>query len=101
MPLYAYDCDRCGSFEEFRSVALFAEPCACPACGHLSPRQLASAQLGFGAQPKAVARSGKAHRVGCGCCTPPARKGLKAEAVALGAPKRAKAPASTSFLDRP
>jgi hypothetical protein len=49
----------------------------------------------------APAAPSRPHRTGCGCCTTTARKGLKAEAAALGAPKRAKAPASTSFLDRP
>jgi len=104
MPFYAYECDRCGPFEEFRSMARFAEPCDCPDCGEPAPRQLSVAALGAGGSSAAAplpAAPGRPHRTGCGCCTPVARKGLKAEAAALGAPKRgAKAP-STSFLDRP
>ncbi len=85
-------------------MARFDEPCDCPECGQPSPRQLSVAALGMGAPlatGPAPATASRQHRVGCGCCTPPARKGLKAEAAALGAPKRAKAPVSTSFLDRP
>jgi putative FmdB family regulatory protein len=104
MPFYQYDCGECGSFEEFRSMARFDEPCDCPECGRPAPRQLSAAALGMGtpvATGPAAAAPSRPHRTGCGCCTTTARKGLKAEAAALGAPKRAKAPASTSFLDRP
>jgi putative FmdB family regulatory protein len=103
MPFYAYECDRCGPFEEFRPMAYFAEPCDCPECGHPAPRQLAAASLAAGsvsAGAPVPAKPGRPHRAGCGCCTPPVRKGLKAEAAVLGAPKRAPKTSSASFLDR-
>ncbi len=82
-------------------MAQFLEPCPCPDCGEAAPRQLASAQLAFGARPTPAVKpkAGGKHRAGCGCCTPVARGGLKAEAATLGAPRRAKA-TSSSFLDR-
>ena len=104
MPFYPYACGKCGPFEEFRSMARFADPCDCPGCGEPAPRMLSAAALGTGGDAAAAplpAGPGRAHRVGCGCCTPVARKGLKAEATALGAPKGGPKAASASFLDRP
>lgn len=45
MPLYGYQCTKCGPFEDFCSVANFAKPMACPSCGAAAPRQVAAAQL--------------------------------------------------------
>ena len=42
MPTYEYDCDACGGFQEARPIAQSAMPQACPDCGALSPRALAS-----------------------------------------------------------
>lgn len=42
MPIYQYTCATCGSFEESASISCFAEPCACPTCGAVSPRNLLS-----------------------------------------------------------
>ncbi|MGH2343013.1 FmdB family zinc ribbon protein [Segnochrobactraceae bacterium EtOH-i3] len=38
MPIYDYECDRCGPFSEMRPMAQSAEPCACPECGTASAR---------------------------------------------------------------
>ncbi|MEL6196973.1 MAG: zinc ribbon domain-containing protein [Pseudomonadota bacterium] len=38
MPLYEYVCEVHGRFEATRPIAEFDQPCACPACGALSPR---------------------------------------------------------------
>lgn len=42
MPVYQYNCATCGSFEETASISRFADPCECPSCGALSPRNLLS-----------------------------------------------------------
>ncbi len=104
MPRYSYLCATCGSFDAMRPMAAYADPCDCQICGVSAPRELSAAGLagvrsaGFAAP--AGAASGR-HRSGCGCCTPPLRTGLRAEAVAAGAPKRvgAAVPAG-SFLTR-
>ncbi len=38
MPLYDYCCDSHGVFEEFNTLELSREPCACPSCGQASAR---------------------------------------------------------------
>ena len=102
MPFYPYECERCGSFEEFRPMARFADPCECPHCGELAPRQLSVAALGVGGVSTGPSSpvSGGAHRIGCGCCTPAARTGFKAEAAAAASEKPGSKAASRSFLDR-
>ncbi|MEP9378173.1 zinc ribbon domain-containing protein [Aquabacter sp. CN5-332] len=45
MPLYSFCCDRCGIFTALRSMAAFAEPAACPACGAEANRTVASPYL--------------------------------------------------------
>jgi len=42
MPVYQYTCATCGSFEETAPISRFADPCECPSCGALSPRNLLS-----------------------------------------------------------
>ncbi|MEM6466603.1 MAG: zinc ribbon domain-containing protein [Pseudomonadota bacterium] len=42
MPLYQYICETCGSFEETAPISQYAEPCDCPTCGAISPRNLLS-----------------------------------------------------------
>jgi putative FmdB family regulatory protein len=38
MPLYAFTCDRCGTFEDWRPVQRASEALACPACGRRARR---------------------------------------------------------------
>ena len=45
MPVYDYKCDDCGIFQSVASVSCFAEPCACPTCGAVSPRALTVPQI--------------------------------------------------------
>ncbi|MEM6676827.1 MAG: zinc ribbon domain-containing protein [Pseudomonadota bacterium] len=45
MPLYEYVCEEHGLFEASRPMALFDQPCPCPACGELSPRATALPRL--------------------------------------------------------
>lgn len=45
MPLYAFECESCGPFEEFRPVEDAAEPLACPTCARPAPRVLTSPSL--------------------------------------------------------
>jgi putative FmdB family regulatory protein len=87
MPTYDYRCEACGGFDALRSVAERNEPAACPDCGRLAPRVMASAPrlaLLDGTTRSALAtnerarheprRSGEyarlAHPAGCGCCAP-------------------------------
>jgi putative FmdB family regulatory protein len=98
MPLYAYACADCGPFAEFRPIAEFAAPQPCPACARPAARQLTeSVSLGSSAAsagPLPRSAAAPRHRAGCGCCTPPVRRSLKAEAAGGGRAKPA------SFLDR-
>ena len=77
MPKYEYDCPRCGRFADFRPMADYALPIACPRCTMEAPR----ASLSFPAmstRPAVPARGGTAresrfspssgHGAGCGCC---------------------------------
>ncbi|WP_425506162.1 FmdB family zinc ribbon protein [Sphingomonas aerophila] len=81
MPLYDYDCTACGPFTALRPMALFRDPCDCPACGADAPRALLGAPALAGMdqtrrdppgskEPHASSdRSPKAaHPAGCGCC---------------------------------
>lgn len=42
MPIYQYTCADCGPFENAAPISRFADPCDCPTCGALSPRNLLS-----------------------------------------------------------
>jgi putative FmdB family regulatory protein len=42
MPSYEYSCADCGAFQASRPIVESAAPHACPACGGLAPRALAS-----------------------------------------------------------
>ncbi|MEE2944589.1 MAG: zinc ribbon domain-containing protein [Pseudomonadota bacterium] len=58
MPIYQYTCASCGPFSETASISEFDKPCACPACGDMSPRNLLSVpQL---SSVNSVARKGHA-----------------------------------------
>ena len=47
MPLYDYRCDACGDFRDWRAMAQSHEPAACPICGSLSRRRVASPFIAF------------------------------------------------------
>mgnify|MGYP000146124798 CR=1 FL=1 len=65
MPTYDYACGQCGSFDALRSVAMRNQDAACPSCGGVAPRVLASAPALATAQlrpapsvrPRAIAAS--------------------------------------------
>jgi len=42
MPIYAYDCEGCGSFTDWQSMSQAAEPAACPQCASLAPRTVSA-----------------------------------------------------------
>jgi putative FmdB family regulatory protein len=81
MPTYAYDCPRCGGFDEDRPLAEYDLPAACPGCGQESPRALTLPQFATmdGVRRVAAAtnersanapRSTRSHGGGCACCAP-------------------------------
>ena len=45
MPVYSYDCTRCGEFEDWRSMSEASDPSACPDCGALAPRAISAPNL--------------------------------------------------------
>lgn len=47
MPLYDYECRRCGPFREWRSVSAYEKPAKCPDCGKAAQRSLATPRLGM------------------------------------------------------
>jgi putative FmdB family regulatory protein len=86
MPTYDYDCAQCGSFDALRSVAMRNQDAACPSCGGVAPRVIASAPalaLMEGGTRLAMATNERArhepkssgsyarlkHPAGCGCCS--------------------------------
>jgi len=85
MPTYDYDCAQCGSFDALRSVSMRNQDAACPSCGGVAPRILASAPalaLMEGGTRRAMDTNERArhepkssgsyarlkHPAGCGCC---------------------------------
>ena len=72
MPTYDYECATCGRFSALRSLSVFAEPAACPACGAMAPRLLLSTpQLGSRQRAALTAQTvtpATSHAAGCGCC---------------------------------
>lgn len=81
MPVYDYDCVKCGRFTAMRPMARSAHPLECPDCGTPAPRAFftAPAIAGMDAgRRNAIAtnersanepRQSKAHGAGCGCCS--------------------------------
>lgn len=81
MPLYEYDCSRCGRFSDFRPIAEYALPAICPGCSADAPRisLSAPAMIVRGTQGGAMvaddasrasrfsASSGHGAACGCGC----------------------------------
>lgn len=47
MPLYDYECVRCGPFRKWRGMSEFARPARCPDCGKRAARSVASPMLGM------------------------------------------------------
>ena len=45
MPLYDYQCVRCGPFKELRPLSQWNKDTACPKCGDASKRTIAKARL--------------------------------------------------------
>jgi putative FmdB family regulatory protein len=74
MPKYVYECSRCGPFADFRPLAEYNLPLACPNCGTDSPRTV----LNFPAmstRPAGARRvdtsqfsATSGHGAGCRCC---------------------------------
>lgn len=76
MPLYEYECERCGRFTELRPMSMAAEPCDCPSCARAAPRIISAPRLACMSSENRRAwerneRSAHAPRVskrsGCGC----------------------------------
>lgn len=78
MPKYEYDCPRCGPFADYRPLADYALPNACPDCGAESPRAALSVPAistgpatpmhsNVAAANQFMATSG--HGPGCRCCS--------------------------------
>jgi putative FmdB family regulatory protein len=75
MPVYDYECARCGTFETARRIAERDDPAACPGCGANAARVTVGApSIGGGKAASAGAGSddagsyGMSHRGGCLCC---------------------------------
>jgi putative FmdB family regulatory protein len=105
MPRYRYACALCGAFDEMRPLEAYAEPCACPECGAMAPRELAVAAIpgkgrSNGNAKASTTASLQRHRSRCGCCGSAARVGLKAEAASAGAPRNGSRSPAASFLTR-
>ena len=47
MPLYDYECRKCGPFEEWRGMDAFDKPARCPECGKPARRAVAAPRLGM------------------------------------------------------
>lgn len=77
MPLYEYQCDDCGVFEELTPLSHYADPCDCPDCGTPALRATLSMPL-VSAQTKHAHETNERaadrpklssqHGPGCGCC---------------------------------
>jgi putative FmdB family regulatory protein len=94
MPLYNYECVQCGPFEEFRPMAAFAAPHACPQCREPAPRVLAAprpASMDANRRQACAINEKSAHEPGvrsvhmhgpnCGCGGPRSRSRQNAGAV--------------------
>jgi len=73
MPLYDYECRRCGRFSATRPLKEFDQPAPCPACGALAMRALtAPALIGDADRRKVPSADGRyarlRHPSSCGCC---------------------------------
>ncbi len=84
MPVYEYECARCGGFTALRNMSESKDAVACPDCGTAAPRVIWTAP-GLAAMPAIgriaqatneraahEPRRSSAHGAGCGCCKPKA-----------------------------
>jgi putative FmdB family regulatory protein len=80
MPLYDYECERCGPFTALRPMADYDAPLDCPDCGASAPRVMLTAprlgatdrlQLAAHATNERSAHAPRrsSHGAGCGCCS--------------------------------
>lgn len=84
MPVYEYECRRCGTFQEFRAMEARAADAACPDCGRPSARVLSVPRLALmdagrrqahtvNERSRHEPRVGAKHACGAGCgCGRPA-----------------------------
>ncbi|SAK78033.1 FmdB family regulatory protein [Caballeronia hypogeia] len=71
MPVYDYECARCGAFEAVRRIAERDDPAACPECGATATRvTIGAPSVGGpgGADVEDTGSYGMQHRGGCLCC---------------------------------
>lgn len=75
MPIYSYDCERCGTFSAIRSISDYDAKAECPHCGTPSGRSMAVPFLNarrlsrspkMSCEPEPPRR--KRHASSCPCC---------------------------------
>lgn len=85
MPVYDYQCQRCGPFTETRPMAMCEAPCECPECGADAPRAFLTAPYfasmaadrriaiatneRAASTPQTLSAMTRSHGSGCGCCS--------------------------------
>ena len=93
MPVYDYECGRCGPFTVMRPMAECDLPSDCPDCGAEAPRAFLTApffaamsssrRAAFAANersahaPQQLSRMDRRHGAGCGCCAPKSSRAAK------------------------
>ena len=60
MPVYAFNCERCGGFDAWRPVAEAAASLACPSCGTSARRRFTPPGVARTPAPLRVARDREA-----------------------------------------
>ena len=101
MPVYEYECPRCGTFQDFRLLEARDAPTACPDCGRSAARIVSAPNLALmdGGRRKAHSinernqhepRVGSKHAcsAGCGCGRPAGRTAERPLNRGRKAPKR-------------
>jgi putative FmdB family regulatory protein len=56
VPLYEYECDEHGVFDDQRRMSEFAAPSACPVCAREAPRVLSAARIRGAPRAEVIAR---------------------------------------------
>jgi putative FmdB family regulatory protein len=115
MPVYDYQCDRCGPFTEMRPMAECDLPHDCPECGDAAPRAFLSVpylasmsserRLAYATNERSASSpqtlSGlKAHGGSCGCCSGKSFRPDKRKSSGKTAAKPAEPSAAKSFPSR-
>lgn len=92
MPVYDYECERCGPFTWMRPMSECDLPAECPRCGDDAPRAFLTAphlamaterRLAYATNeksahmPRRVSDSARLHGAGCGCCGGQAKRTAK------------------------